>query len=156
MKRILALLTATILLFSCSACAGGGSRKHNEIIVSAVDELKAHWKTLYDASSRHTDRYFEIKNTRVITLKGNDVERFSDVAYLIEFVLYTDYMGSSPYYEYTDQANTVIVYKSGYMEVANMNPIKTHRFNTFDYDISGYIKAIDDYHDKYNSAEYLK
>lgn len=158
MKRILALFTATILLFCSSACAGEGSssqKKHNDMIISAVEELKAHWQEIYNETAPDTDRYFEIKNTRVITIKKNDIKPFKDMAYLIEFVLYTDYLGTSPYYEDVNVANSVIVYKSGYMEVANTNPIKSYRSITFNTDVTGYVKEIDDYHNEYNCTEYL-
>ena len=109
----------------------------------------------YKEDDIETDGYFEIKNTRVITIKENEIELFKDVDYIIEYELYTDYMGSAPYYENCGVKNNVVVYKNGTMDVTN-SLIRMYRSKTYQTDYSGFIEAIDDYQGQYNCIEKLK
>ena len=152
MKKILAILLVLALTFSLAACSK--KPKHDAMIKEAIVELKDYWEGLYDETEdkgMETDRYFEIKNTRVVSLKANDIEwlDLKDIAYIVEFEIYTDYFGSAPYYSnpYTD--NNVVVYKAGNMEVIR-NVMHQYRNRTYETDYSDLIKSIDDYHDKYN------
>ena len=165
MKRCIAILTLIVVVLSTAACGkqdkvqpgtNQEELKHHEIVTEATEQLKKYWKQEYqDTKNNNTDGYFEIKNTRVITMKDNDIELFQDVAYIIEYELYTDYMGSAPYYENCGVNNNVVVYKNGTMDVAS-NLIRLYRNKTFQTDYSGFIEAIDDYHGQYNCTEKLK
>ena len=159
MKRVYGLLLAAVLLLlcvSCSANAEGPTEEHDAVITEAVEELKDCWEDLYKESKGKTDGYFEIKNTRVITVKENDIEIFDDVAYIVEFDLYTDYRGSAPYYEAVGIYDTVVVYKSGEMETVSSNLFRVYRSNTYQTDFSNIIQDIADYHGHYNCTEKLK
>lgn len=124
------------------------------MITEAISELKDHWKDVYEKSGDTADGYFEIKNTRVVTIKNNDLEMFSDVQYIIEFELYTDYFGSAPYYEDAGVYDNVVVYKDGTMEVVS-HLIVVYRSSTFEVDFSDFIQEIDDYNGYYNCVEKL-
>ena len=164
MKRLIAILVLIAIVFCFAACgrqkqessvADAGNLKHHEIVTDATQQLKQYWKQHYKEDDIETDGYFEIKNTRIITIKENKIELFKDVDYIIEYELYTDYMGSAPYYENCGVNNNVVVYKNGTMDVKS-NLIRMYRNKTFQTDYSGFIEAIDDYQDQYNCIEKLK
>ena len=150
MKKLYSLLLVLCLIFSLSAC---GTDK-NDIVSKAVSVLENHWEDLYEDSKVETDGHFEIKNTRVVNIKENNTEEFKNIDYIVEFILYTDYLGSAPYYENVGIDDTVVVHKDGTMEVQR-NLINRYRnkYYSNDYD---FIKSIDDYGDKYNCIEDLK
>ena len=130
--------------------------KHHEIVTKATAQLKAYWREKYkETQFDNTDGYFEIKNTRVITIKDNEIELFQDVVYIIEYDLYTDYMGSAPYYENCGIDDTVVVYKDGTMDVSR-NLVRIYRSAYFQTEYSAFIETIDDYHGQYNCIEKLK
>ena len=155
MKRISVLLLVLILSFGLSAC----SSNKNDMISKAVNELKNHWKEtyeeMYDRINIETDRYFEIKNTRVISIKENDTDVFKDIDYIIEFVLYTDRYGSAPYYPNVGMYDNVVVFKDGSMEVQS-TVMQSYIAHYYIDDLPDIIKSIDDYSDKYNCVENLK
>ena len=164
MKKCTAIIAVIILVLCFTACgkqdtesAGTNKEipKHHEIVIEATAQLMEYWKQSYKESGVETDGYFEIKNTRVITIKENKIELFKDVAYIIEYELYTDYMGCAPYYENCGVNNNVVVYKNGTMDVVN-NLIRLYRNTFFQTDYAGFIEAIDDYHGQYNCTEKLK
>ena len=162
MKKCIAILVLAAVVLSVAACGSQNALpsdpnlQHNEIVKTATEQLKSTWKEYYaDPKNDYTDGYFEIKNVRVITIKNNDIELLKDLAYIIEYELYTDYMGSAPYYENCGVNNNVVVYKNGTMKVAS-NFIRVYRGKTFQTDYSGFIESIDDYHGQYNCTEILK
>lgn len=154
------------LVFSMTACGGTQNRsgeidikdnyRHKAIINDAIEELKSEWERIYDDSVADTDGYFEIKNTRLIEIGNNDTEELKDIDYLVEFVLYTDYLGSAPYYSSVGLSDTVIVYKDGTMTVPSKNSLRAYSQRHYSYDYSDIIKDIFDYGSKYNCTEYLK
>lgn len=169
MKRSCAFVMCCILLFNFSACTinkiseeDTGEKEtvafptsmHHDLITDAILIMKVHWATLYSSSRVETDRYFEIKNTRVITIKENDIEFLRDIAYIVEFEIYSDYFGSAPYYTDIGTHDTVVVYKNGTME-ASSNLIQRFRAIYYNNDFSEFIESIDDYHGEYNCIETL-
>ena len=89
MSRIWALTMVLCLLLCMTACGkdstveqAGGS-EHHAMITKAVAAVKDHWRSLYETDGPGTDGYFEIKNTRVITVKKNELKLFQNVAYII-------------------------------------------------------------------------
>lgn len=151
MKKLCSLLLVLCLTFSLSAC---GTDK-NDIVSKAVSVLENHWEDLYEDSKVETDGHFEIKNTRVVNIKENNTEEFKNIDYIVEFILYTDYYGSAPYYQNVGIDDTVVVHKDGTMEVQK-NLINLYRSKYYSNDFSDFIKSIDDYGDKYNCIEDLK
>ncbi len=164
MKKLFTLFLTVAITLLCASCSTKEAPKrtekeptkeHHSVITKAISELKEYWKDDFAHSEIVTDGYFEIKNTRIITIKNNDIDLFDNVAYIIEFDLYTDYMGSAPYYENVGVNNNVIVYKNGTMDVSN-SLIQAYTSKTYQTDYSNFIKAIDDYHGYYNCVEKLK
>ena len=162
MKRCIAILLLAAVVLCAAACGkpnnaqSNTNLKHDEIVTDATEQLKNYWEQYYkDPKNDSADGYFEIKNTRVITIKANEIEQFQDVAYIIEYELYTDYMGSAPYYENAGVYDNVIVYNNGTMDVSN-SLIRAYRSKTYQTDYSGFIDSIDDYHGQYNCVEKLK
>ena len=150
MKRILTVLLALTIVICLTACGG----KTDRVASKAVKELEDRWEEIYDESPDLSDKHFEIKNTRVITIKDNDTEQFKDIKYVVEFVLFTDYFGTSPYYSDAGLYNNVIVYKDGTMEVTS-NYFRLYSNMNFDFDYSEIIESIDDLDDKYNCEKEL-
>ena len=164
MKKWIAVLALVVITLNIAACgkqeaeAAGTNKdipKHHEIVTEATSQLKDYWSQFYKEQDIETDGYFEIKNTRVITIKENEIDLFSDVTHIIEYELYTDYMGTAPYYENCGVNNNVVVYKNGTMDVVS-NLIRIYRNKTYQTDYSNFIETIDDYHGQYNCAEKLK
>ena len=160
MKRRFALLLVVVIAFLCASCSANTENKpteqHDAVITKAMEELKDCWEGLYKESKVETDGYFEIKNTRVLTIKENNIAPFDKVKYIIEFELYTDYYGSAPYYEDVGVYDTVVVYDDGTMEVEASNLIRAYRSKTYQTDYAGFIQTVDDYRGYYNSVEKLK
>ena len=76
-------------LAACSGTASDTDSKANEttventftpdpLVEQAIDSVKKEWIKQYDKNSI-SDRYLEIKNTRVITIKDNESEYFKDI-----------------------------------------------------------------------------
>ncbi len=154
MKKVCSLLLVLCLAFSFFACDNDNSQ--NELVNNAIKELKSEWKNIYDKTMLETDRYFEIKNTRVITIKETDIEEFKDVKYIVEFVLYTDYFGSAPYHSNYRISNSVIVYNNGDMKVPRKDLLEDYSIKNYIWDYSNIIDNVKDYGDKYNCVETLK
>jgi len=153
MKKILPVILCLLFVFALTSC---GKDEHKEMVEEAVEELRSEWEDIYDESKNKTDGYFEIKNTRVIELKNTKVEAFKDIDYIIEFVLYTDYYGLSPYYLMAGVSDSVIVYEDGDMEVSKTHLLYQYFKMFYVSDYSEFVKDIIDYGDKYNCVEYLE
>lgn len=153
MKKLVLLLVFVLLLCLCLSGCG----KHDEMIEEAIEELEDHWTEIYDTSRKNTakDRYFEIKNTRVITLQE---ETIGDVEYIIEFVLYTDYYGSEIPVDaaMANGDSAVAVHRDGSMRVVSDTTI-IMRYASFYLmgEDATIVKSVDDYGDKYNCKKTL-
>ncbi|MBO5211575.1 MAG: hypothetical protein J6B80_06555 [Clostridia bacterium] len=150
MKKITIILLVCVLCF-LTACSSPKSD-----IKPAREKLIARWEEIYNNSQKQKDGHFEIINTRVIVIKENDLEDFKDVKYIIEFVIFSDYNGSAPYYSQATISNSVVVYKNGEMKVPNNNPLKVYSMETNKYDYSDIIKSIKDYGNDFNITKKLK
>ena len=98
----LSIITSSLLLVGCD------NNNNDTMIKEAVELITEYWEELY-AEDDIGDGYFEIKNTRVIYIKENDIEQFKDKKYIIEFIIYTDYMGTAPYYSNVGMYSNVVV-----------------------------------------------
>lgn len=130
------------------------STEIDELVTDATDVLIDKWKENYSTvEARDIDLYpyLEIKDTRVISIKDNDVELFEDLEYVIEYSLYTNYFGTYPYVFNVSADYTVVVYKDGEMEVVS-NPFKDYSAQTFNWDYSDIIDEITDLNDTYNKV----
>jgi len=151
LKKSLAifLVLAMVLCFA-------GCEEEDEGITQAVEALKAAWTEYYRDSAVENDGYLQIVNTRKILFKENSVSGMKNIAYIVEFVLYTDYYGSAPYYIQTAGVmDTVIVYKDGRMEVGS-NPLKAYSQQYYSWDYSSFVASVEDLGSQYNMTENLQ
>jgi len=158
MKRILILILVIGLIFSFSACKNEDLEEKiikDKDVLRAIDLIKENWVQIYDEDSK-TDGYFEIKNTRIINIKDNNVDMFKNVDRIVEFEIYSDYFGSAPYYSDVGINDSVTIYKDGTFEVNRQNPINLYRGYYFISDYSDFIGSIEDYDSLYNCVEKLK
>ncbi len=130
------------------------SSAEDEIVSDAIKVLKNDWLSYYK-TNKDNDGYFEIKNTRLIKIKNNDTEMFENVDYIVEFVLFTDYFGSAPYYYSNTTNDTVVVYDDGTMKVSP-NLIKVYSGRTYNYKFPEYIDSVTDLGSEYNCIKNLK
>ena len=151
-KKISIFLLVFIMIFSFTGCA---KRGHKKMIKQAIEEVKHTWQHTYSYLNNENDGHFEIKNTRVITIKESDIKQFKDVSYVIEFEIYSDYFATAPYYYSLDKHDQVIVYKDGKMEVPTKDVFKNSTMQNKE-NISKVIESIDDYGDKYNCIETIE
>lgn len=161
MKKLITLFLSIILMINFVSCGkiGLNSEKnepvsaYDSVIKEAIDALKDEWKNQYEEHCG--DGYFEIKNTRVIEIKDNDISVFKDVKYIVEFILFTDYYGSAPYYSEAVVSNVAVIYKNGNTEITG-DLFRRYSSATYSYDYSNIIKNIVDCGSKYNVKETLK
>lgn len=152
MKRFSVLFICMLIMFSLLLT---GCKDENSIIIEdARGTIEDYWRNLYEEDDIGNG-YFEIKNTRVIYIKENDIEQFKDVKYIIEFDIYTDYFGTAPYYSNVHMYNNVAVNKDGSMSVCS-RLIEMYRNTTFDTDYSAFIDEIIDYKSEYNCIKDLE
>ncbi len=119
--------------------------KTDDRISKALKELEKQWSD------------YQILNTRIITVKENRTEIFSDIDYIVEFVLFTDYYGSTygdgtPYYSNAGVYDTVIVYKDGSAALHMQNPFHSYRARTYSSDFTQIIEKIEDFGNLYNNV----
>ena len=177
---LLALLTLPALAEnkeakSAPAPAGeemGG--EYDEMVLPAIEALKGEWRRIYgemvDGGMCGPDftGYLEIKNTRVIRIRkvpygsrgsagetNHATETFGDIDYLVDFVIYSDYFGSTPYYEYVGLSDCVAVLRNGTIEVRQKNPLLLYRSRYYESDFSGIIEEIIDLNGAYNAVFHL-
>lgn len=148
-KRTAALLLALALVLSMAGCGTGST------VSDAVDLLKASWAEYYKESAVENDGCLQLVNTRLITFRENHVQDMQNIAYVVEFVLYTDYYGSSYHVLTTGIMDTVTVYKDGTMEVGS-NPLKAYSNKYYSWDYSAFVESVEDLGDAYNFTENLK
>jgi hypothetical protein len=154
---------------------GGGQRGHeaekadtlySERIRPAIDALTLHWREMYaDAISaapeRAADGYLEIKNTRIIFWKENVTaeylpDYYTNVTYAVEFMLLSNYFGSSPHYFNHGIYDCVVFLKDGSADVPINSIFDRYRAQTFSSDFTSFIDSIVDLGDAYNETFMLK
>ena len=161
MKKLITLFLSIILMINFVSCSSFVSNEeikepinaYDSVIKEAIDVVKDEWKNQYEEHCG--DGYFEIKNTRVIEIKDNDISVFKDVKYIVEFILFTDYYGSAPYYSEAVVSNVAVIYKNGNTEITG-DLFRRYSSATYSYDYSNIIKNIVDCGSKYNVKETLK
>lgn len=157
-QRIFAIFTVCLLLIA--SCAGGSAEtdrvsENREDIQGAIEAITQHWAAGYAGSAGpQTDGYLEIKNTRKILVKDGAPSFFEEIEYMVEFILFTDYFGSAPYYCNVNLDDTVIFYRDGRVEVAN-NQLQIYRSRTYTTDFSDIIDVVEDLGGAYNERFYL-
>ena len=158
---ILAVLLAVTTLAAAALGAlalfgnGGNSRSAapaevKNTVDSAISALTEQWEDIYDEADI-SDGYLEIKNTRVIEINPNHGEElFEDVAYVVEFLLFSDYYGAEPYYHSNVGYDCVLVYEDGSCKVSGSNIFMVYTSRTYETDYSHLMEEIYDLSDSYN------
>ena len=149
MKRIVAMIVCALMLFSLVGCQNDGgsskNKKYDKIINKAIDLVMEAWTEEYEKNNFDGDGTVQITNTRLVVIQESDgkhAEYFKDIAYIVEFVIFSDYYGTAPYYVDVGINNCVIVYKDGTMK-ATTNWIKAVFGVTFSYPTDHMDKVID-------------
>ncbi len=153
MKKIAALVSALLLCFA----AGCGNKTANEETIDKAAELIGEkWESVYDESPFEVgkDRHLEVKNTRIIRVKDTGLEELENVDYVIDFLLFTNYSGTAPYYTAVDYYNSVAVYKDGSMDCdLDVFAIFTGAYGN---DFDRLIESVEDYGSEYNRVIKVK
>lgn len=128
-------------------------KKEKAQVNAAVKEVKKVWKESYDRDFEEgSDRYVEIKNTRVVKIKEDTkTEDFKNIDYIVEFIIFSNYYLTSPYYVNSSNKNCVTVYRNGTTEVGP-NLIDIYRARTYNNDFSGFIESVTDFENAFNEA----
>ena len=168
MKCWIALFT----ILALTVCGlGAAAEPANEFELAAQAgraALLETWRETYadDMYEGHSG-YLEIKNTRVLRISDNPVsnalestdeiakEYFGDVAYVVEFVIYTDYMLTEPYYGWDGINDCVMIHRNGTATVGR-NPFWTYRSRTYCTDFTGIIDEIEDLGTLCNEVFFLR
>lgn len=155
-KYCIILLMLVGLMLILTAC---GSKKKAESpeVQKGIDALTEKWEEIYSDGRYEGDKHLEIRNTRVVQVNPDTaVAEFQDVDYIVEFILFTDYFGSGPYYENVGVYDSVMVYKDGTVLVEARNPLSVYRGINYITDFSDIIESISDYGDAYNQTIQLQ
>ena len=149
-KFLVLLLILCLLLCGCSSKSDAPEieKGQEKYITDATDALIKFWKAEY-SDSNISDNHLEIKNTRIITIKDNSNEYFSDIECIVEFVLFSNYIDTAPYYLNVGVYDSVIFYKDGTLEVSP-NYFNLYRGRTFSSDFSDVIDTIYDFEHYFN------
>lgn len=132
MKKFLIFLLCTLCLLT--AC-GSTSTGHDETIEHIIPVLVDAWKE--EKTSRPVLEHLneiEIKNTRIIYIENNtDIERFKDIDFIVEFVIFCDYYETNGKYPINPGTlDCVVVYKDGTMIASPRSPVQTYILQHYD------------------------
>ena len=131
------------------------SEETDALVRQAIHHLKAAWRQEYSRlEPGYADGYMEIIHTRVITVAPNDLDFWRDITCVVEFQLFSDFLGGAPYYANTGIDDTVTFYADGHCE-AGSSPFRAYGSKTFSYQFD-WIEEIQDLGTAYNGAWYLK
>ena len=158
MKRGVLVLVCCCLLLA----AGGFSQQqaaeepapYEEQIAAAIQALKEMWENSCYADFAPDEKYLEIKNTRLFVIRdGQTSPSFADAAYVVEFMLLSNYYRSAPLYMNVGGAgDTVVIKKDGTAEALSVNIFKTYMARTYSSDLSDIIEEIHDLQDHYHQV----
>ena len=159
---LLAVMTLAAAVLGALALFGNSGNSHSaapaevrKAADSAISALAEQWEDIYDEADI-SDGYLEIKNTRVIEIEpNNEEELFEDVAYVVEFLLFSNYYGAAPYYNSNVGNDCVLVYKDGSCKVSGMNIFMAYSSRTYEFDYSHLTEEIYDLGDNCNRVMHL-
>lgn len=168
MKRFIMLLLCCAILLPCvvraesdvdlTKMSSAEWQLTDEVMMqAAIDTLVAHWKNeIYTIPSTDMyDGYLEILAAQITYINEeyatqeefefNADAMFENVYCVIDFVILTDYYGSSPYYYDAGTDNCIVVYRDGTMEVSRVPIFSRYRAITFNIDFSDIIERVERY-----------
>ena len=130
-------------------------KAYESIVDTAITALSNKWIEIYSEEGKD-DGYLEILHTRFVDITPDmddsvfqEIDRATEIDYIVEFILYSDYFNAAPYYHNATIYDTVVVYNDGTSLVAG-NLFRTYSSLTYSYDYSGFITEIADLGSTYN------
>ena len=134
------------------------------LIRAALQTLRAAWQKEYSSGKYYCsgEHLIDIRGTRLIrikkTLEEREAKTFSDIACIIEFLMYDDYYATEVsghgvgYYDVSLTRNCVVVHRSGYMESVSRSPLILYSGRTYVYDYTPLVEEVIDFRDRYNQV----
>ena len=133
----------------------GHVSKEDIHVRKALAAVKDYWADIYAKSKSGMESEIHIKNTRVIRLKptaGECWDYLQDVAYAIDFEIYSDYFGSAPYYVNVGIGDMVLIKENGSISVEWSDAFHAYSQWCFSYDYSDLIESVEDCGSYYNQT----
>lgn len=150
MKRIVSLVLAFILvccmitiLSILTACHQANPQEQNDLIEisqsdktlieDAIKLLEDEWEVIA-VEDECNNGYLEIKNTRILHTDSSEIAKalgVDGVESIVEFIIFTDYYGASPYYYETQYMNNVVFFSDGSSSVIT-NAVQMYSSRTYD------------------------
>ncbi len=158
-KNVMLVLLSIVLIFSIVGnCLMLWNEYGSKITVDSTDrerindaiEIFSEELEKYYDEFEIENRYIEIKNVRIIWLKDNDNELLKDVECIVEFLAFTNYEESEPYYTDVSTFDTIVFRKDGSYVVEDYMS-KVHS-QTYSWEHTEYIDRITDYDDEFNQV----
>lgn len=162
MRKLFTLLLALALALVCcpagaeSAEAAAPWGTPEEAALAARDMLLEAWKAEYaDPRMPHRSGDLDIRSTRVFAIAEHPevfmpdgspmkaASMFDGMAYVVEFVVLTDYYGTGYPIITTGYNDHVILYRNGSGKVGT-SPIRQYFGRTYSYDLDGIVTEITD------------
>ncbi|MEG9430027.1 MAG: hypothetical protein VZQ61_03790 [Christensenellaceae bacterium] len=150
MKKVLIIIGLVFLICLSvvlgGACKSTSENKYDELVNKSIVEIKSFWENKYnetDSSNRKNDIF--IVNTRLITIDKNTyIEEFREVEYIIEFTIYSDYLGTNgKYYRNIGRCDSVAVHKDKTILVCDQNLIYNYEIRHYDFTYPMIIDVVD-------------
>ena len=160
MSVVIIALSAMIILDKVSSAGGTGKGggDYDEIVETATDKMYDKWKEEMDNFSS-----IEIYHTRVIEIKPehnnelflrglNAVCGRTDLKYIVEFDVYSDYYMSDPYYYEMDNYSCVLIFEDGAAQVVEKDLFSLLGRSYYNFNWSDVVKKVTDLGDTYNKT----
>lgn len=155
MKKAVLILSCFIYVLVATSCTSGYKQQADARVSDAIEVIAEYWDDEYTKNDIE-DKYLKIVNARIINIKENNEKAFEDIDYIVEFVLFSNYFNSSPYYQNIGMYDSVVVYKDGRKEVARQNQFNLYRAKNYSSDFSEFIESIEDFNEQYNHIVEIK
>jgi len=139
-----------------------------ELVDQAINVLAQKWNDIYWEEENPDEEYLlDIRGVRIVCIKDDLAEKqaefFDGVQYIVEFLLYTDYMSvgeiasghNAGYYDNIGMYDNVVVYRDGRMECLS-HVLSDYRSRTYELDYSTFIEQVIDLHEQYNQVIQFK
>ena len=146
----------------------GDETAYAELVDQAIDVLAQKWNDIYWEEENPDKEYLlDIRGVRIVCIKDDLAEKpaefFDGVQYIVEFLLYTDYMSvgeiasghNAGYYDNIGMYDNVVVYRDGRMECLS-HVLSDYRSRTYELDYSTFIEQVIDLHEQYNQVIQFK
>lgn len=147
MKKVISILILCLsVVILGGACKPSNEKQYDELVNNSISEIKSFWGNKYnetDVTNRKNDIF--IVNTRLIIIdKNTDIEEFRNIEYIIEFTIYSDYLGTDgKYYRNIGRCDSVAVYKDKTFIVCDSNLISNYEMKHYDFTYPMILDVVD-------------